>query len=132
MPARNRNFIIQWGDDFQRQINLRSGPEADIAEFTGEFIIRNDDGTELHSADTTNGQLVLHNGYIDIDIGDAVITALDLSGLSRSGTIAEPAPCDEIPYSATGPLANYVLRVTSTSGISTTLLTGQCVFAGVV
>lgn len=132
MPARNRNFIIQWGDDFLRQINLRSGPEADIADFTGEFIVRNDDGTDLLVADTDNGRLVLHNGYIDIDIGAAVITALELAGLSRTGTLAEPAPCDEIPYSATGPLANYVLRVTSVGGINTTLLTGQCVFAGVV
>ena len=131
MPARNRNFIIQWSDDFQRQINLRSGPEADIADFTGEFIVRNDDGTDLLVADTDNGRLVLHNGYIDIEIGDAVITALDLSGLSRTGTLAEPAALDEMPYSASGPLANYVLRVTG-AGITTTLLAGLCVFAGVV
>ena len=46
MPARRRDFILYIGDTFQRQINLRSGPEADIADFTGEFIVYNDDDSE--------------------------------------------------------------------------------------
>lgn len=120
MPARRRDFILYIGDTFQRQINLRSGPEADIAEYTGEFIVYNDDDTPLITLTTETSGITLHNGYIDIVISDAVSVA----GLSRTGTIVEPAADCELPYTAEGYLARYALRVESTTGVVTTLLTG--------
>ena len=51
MPARRRDFILYIGDTFQRQINLRSGPEADIADFTGEFIVYNVDAATTKEAE---------------------------------------------------------------------------------
>lgn len=123
MPARRRDFILYIGDTFQRQINLRSGPEADIAEYTGEFIVYNDDDTPLITLTTETSGITLHNGYIDIVISDAV-SAVSVAGLSRLGTIVEPAADCELPYAAEGYLARYALRIESDAGVVTTLLTG--------
>lgn len=124
MPARRRDFILYIGDTFQRQINLRSGPEADIADFTGEFIVYNDDDSKLVALTTETSGITLHNGYIEIEITDAVSAAISVAGLSRTGTVVEPAADCELPYSAEGYLARYALRVESTTGVVTTLLTG--------
>lgn len=124
MPARRRDFILYIGDTFTRQVNLKSGPDADIADFTGEFIVYNDDDTPLITLTTETSGITLHNGYIDIVISDAVSAAISVSGLSRTGTIVEPADNCELPYSAEGYLARYALRVESTTGVVTTLLTG--------
>lgn len=129
--TRERNFIIIVGDTFGRQINLRSGPEADIAEYSGEMIIYNDDKTVLLSATTSNARMVLHNGYIDVEIAKEIIEGISLSGLSRKGDIQEPAPACERPYTAFGALASYILRVESPTGIATTLLKGKICFSGV-
>lgn len=124
MPARRRDFILYIGDTFIRQINLRSGPDADIAEYTGEFIVYNDDDTPLITLTTETSGITLHNGYIDIVISDAVSATVSVAGLSRTGTIVEPAADCELPYTAEGYLARYALRVESTTGVVTTLLTG--------
>lgn len=124
MPARRRDFILYIGDTFQRQINLRSGPEADIADFTGLFVIYNDDDSELIALTTETSGITLHNGYIEIEITDVVSSGISVAGLSRTGTIIEPADNCELPYSADGYLARYALRVESTTGVVTTLLTG--------
>ena len=120
MPARRRDFILYIGDTFQRQINLRSGPEADIADFTGRFVIYNDDDSELIALTTETSGITLHNGYIEIEITDVVSSGISVAGLSR----IEPADNCELPYSADGYLARYALRVESTTGVVTTLLTG--------
>lgn len=66
----------------------------------------------------------MHNGYIDIQISDVITAALSVAGIPRTGTIVEPAPDCEIPFSDVGNLARYALRVSSPSGVVTTLLTG--------
>lgn len=124
MPARRRDFIMYIGDTFTRQINLKSGPDADIADFTGEFIVYNDDNTALITANSPETGITLHNGYIDILISDATTAALSVAGVPRVGSIVEPASDCEIPYSAVGNLARYVLRVESPTGVVTTLLAG--------
>lgn len=128
MPARRRDFIIYLGDTFSRQINLRPGPEADIADFSGEFIIYNDDDSALITLTTASTGITLHNGYINIDIDDAATAAVNISGLSRTGTIIEPAADCDLPYSEIGKLARYALRITSGTGVVTTLLTGTVGF----
>ena len=65
MPARIRNLIIRRGDSLQRQFNLIPGPEGDIASFTATLTIYNDDGSVMHSATSSNSELVPHNGYLD-------------------------------------------------------------------
>ena len=124
MPARRRDFILYIGDTFTRQVNLKSGPDADIADFTGEFIVYNDDDTALITANSAGTGITLHNGYIDIQISDVITAALSVTGIPRTGTIVEPAPDCEIPFSDVGNLARYALRVSSPSGVVTTLLTG--------
>lgn len=73
---------------------------------------------------TETSGITLHNGYIDIVISDAVSAAISVAGLSRTGTIVEPAADCELPYSAEGYLARYALRIESDAGVVTTLLTG--------
>ena len=124
MPARRRDFILYIGDTFTRQVNLKSGPDADIADFTGEFIVYNDDNTALITANSPETGITLHNGYIDIQISDVITAALSVAGIPRVGTVVEPAADCELPYSGVGNLARYVLRVESTTGVVTTLLTG--------
>jgi hypothetical protein len=88
------------------------------------FIVYNDDDTPLITLTTETSGITLHNGYIDIVISDAVSAAVSVAGLSRTGTIVEPAADCELPYTAEGYLARYALRVESTTGVVTTLLTG--------
>lgn len=130
MPARNRNLIIRRGDSLQRQFNLIPGPEGDIADFSASLKIFKDDGSVLHAATSTNAELVPHNGYITLNVGADVTAGLAMTGLSRRGTISEPAPCGELPYSGTGLLANWILQVTSPGSVVKTLLKGTACFDG--
>jgi len=130
MPARIRNLIIRRGDSLQRQFNLIPGPEGDIASFTATLTIYNDDGSVMHSATSSNSELVPHNGYLTLDVSAATTTGMTLTGLSRRGNVFEPAPCGELPFSASGLLANYILRVTSPDSVTKTLLKGSVCFDG--
>lgn len=132
MPTRSRNFIVYIADTFARRINLVPGPDSDIAGYSGELKVFNDDGSELLSLTTSNDRMVLNNGYIEIEADETVTSALDLSGLSRTGTLTEPANTDEVPYTGTGKIARYYLRVISPSpdNVTTRLLDGQFVFVG--
>jgi len=125
MPTRSRNFILYMGDAFARRINLIPGPDSDIADWAAELNVFNDAGAVILSATTANGRLTTNNGSIEVDVADEVTAAIVTSGLARTGTLIEPANNDEIPYSATGYLAKYFLRVTSPGGVNTRLLDGQ-------
>ena len=96
MPARIRNLIIRRGDSLQRQFNLIPGPEGDIADFSADLIVYNDDGSVLHSATSSNSELIPHNGYLTLDVSAATTTGLTLTGLSRRGNVSEPGPCGGI------------------------------------
>lgn len=130
MTARTRNIIARRGDTLQRQFNLMPGPESDIEDFDAELTIYNDDGSVLHSATSDNSQLVPHNGYITLDIPAETTGGLEITGLSKRGKVAEPAPCGELPFVAEGPIANFILRVTSPGGVVKTLLKGLFCFDG--
>ena len=78
-----------------------------------DLIVYNDDGSVLHSATSSNSELIPHNGYLTLDVSAATTTGLTLTGLSRRGNVSEPGPCGELPFSGSGLLANYILRVTS-------------------
>lgn len=132
MPTRVRNFILYIGDTFSRRVNLVPGPDSDLDGYTGELVAFNDDGTELFSLTTANGKMTVNNGYIELDFADNETAAVDTSGLARSGTLYEPANNDEMPYSGTGLLARYYLRVTSPepATVTTRLLDGQFVIVG--
>lgn len=128
MPTRQRNFILYLGDDFSRRLNLVPGPDSDIEGWDGEMVIVDDVGSTILSATTDNERLSAHNGYLEINIAAAITAAVETSGLSRTGTLTEPANNDEVPYSGTGHLARYYLRVISPGGVITRLLDGQFVF----
>lgn len=132
MPTRSRNFILYIGDTFARRINLVPGPDSDLAGYTGELVAFNDDNTELFSLTTANGKMTVNNGYIELDLPDDETSVIDTSGLTRTGTLYEPANSDEMPYSATGALARYYLRITSPEPgtVTTRLLDGQFVIVG--
>lgn len=132
MPTRSRNFILYIGDTFSRRVNLVPGPDSDLDGYTGELVAFNDNGTELFSLTTANGKMTVNNGYIELDFADNETAAVDTSGLARSGTLYEPANNDEMPYSGTGLLARYYLRVTSPepATVTTRLLDGQFVIVG--
>jgi hypothetical protein len=117
------------GEDFARRLNLVPGPDSDIQDWDGELKIFNDADEVIISATTDNGRMTTHNGYIEIDIPASVTGDINLTGLSRTGTLSEPANNDEIPYSATGKLARYFVRVTSPGGVITRFLDGQFVIA---
>ena len=127
MPTRARNFILYVGDDFARRLNLVPGPDSDIEGWAAELIVFDDAGEPILSATTVNEMLTTNNGYIEIDVPSADTAEIDTTGLSRFGTLAEPANNDEVPYSGTGKLARYYLRVTSPGSVTTRILDGQFV-----
>jgi hypothetical protein len=132
MPTRQRNFILYKGDTFARRINLVPGPDSDLSGYSGELVVVNDDNSELFALSTGNGMMTVNNGYIELDYPDDSTAALNTSGLLRTGTLYEPANSDELPYSGTGFLARYYLRVISPepATVTTRLLDGQFVIVG--
>lgn len=132
MPTRQRNFILYKGDTFSRRVNLVPGPDSDLSGYTAELLVVNDDNSQLLLLTTANGGLTVNNGYIEIIIPDDDTADISTAGLARTGTLYEPANNDEIPYSASGSLANYYLRVISPEPdtVTTRLLDGQFVIVG--
>ena len=130
MPTRARNFILYLGDTFARRINLVPGPDSDLDGWDGEFVVFDDADTAILSATTENGLLTCNNGYIEIEVDAADTATIETDGLSREGARYEPANNDEVPYSGTGAIARYYLRVTSPAGVVTRLLDGDVVIVG--
>lgn len=115
MPARLRNFIIERGGDFYRRLLVTdsAGVAVDLTSgYVARFVVEPtlEDGVtallDLNSTDHAT-QVVLGNGYIDLAIPKATLAALDLSGITRSGTLTEPAANDEPDFYGSGKLAYH-------------------------
>ncbi len=130
MPARERNFIVDKGSDFQRQLYLSPGPDADIRDFTARMQIRASATTDpfLLELTTENDRITCDYGVITLNLTNAVTSAIDTSSLTAKGTITEPASAGEKPYEGTGKLAVYDLELVSPAGIVTKYLYGKVVF----
>lgn len=130
MPARRRDFIIEPGATFQRQVNLEPGlgAEVDLSAYTARMKIRPDASSSTVILDV-GSYITAGFGCVYIDVDDDITAAIDTSSCTRTGTINEPATvsCD-LPYSATGPLAVYDLEIESPAGVVTRLLSGNVVF----
>ena len=127
MPARKRDFIIEKGADFQRQLFLKPGPDADIRNFTGRMQIRSAVSSEIVVLELTteNNRITCGYGVITINVTAAVTTALDTSGLTSKCKVTEPGPTGELPYESEGKLAVYDLELISPSGVVTRYLEGR-------
>ena len=127
MPARKRDFIIEKGADFQRQLFLKAGPDADIRNFTGRMQIRKSatDSTVLFELTTANNRITCDYGVITLNIANADTTTLDTSSLTAKGKVTEPGPIGELPYESEGKLAVYDLELVSPSGVVTRYLEGR-------
>ncbi|PTQ89789.1 hypothetical protein [Agitococcus lubricus] len=127
MPARKRDFIIEKGADFQRQLFLKAGPDADIRDFTARMQVRSAVSSEVVVLDLTteNGGITCDYGVITINVTAAITTALDTSGLNSKGKVTEPGPIGELPYESEGKIALYDLELISPSGIVTRYLEGR-------
>lgn len=130
MPARERGFIIEKGADFQRELYLQPGPDADIRLFTARMQIRAtaSSPTVLLELTTANTYLAVDYGKITINVPNAIVDTIDTSTLTVSGKITEPAPIGELPYEGNGKLAVYDLELVSPSGIVSRYLQGKVVF----
>lgn len=114
MPARLRNFIMERGGDFYRRLLVTdSNGAVDLTTgYVAQLVIEpslDADAVALldvNSADHPT-QVVLGNGYIDLAIPKATLTALDLSGITRRGALAEPAADDEPDFVGQGALAYH-------------------------
>lgn len=127
MPARKRDFIIEKGADFQRQLFLKPGSDADIRNFTARMQVRSAVSSEVVVLDLTteNGRINCGYGVITINVTAAITTALDTSGLNSKGKVTEPGPIGELPYESEGKIALYDLELISPSGIVTRYLEGR-------
>lgn len=127
MPARKRDFIIEKGADFQRQLFLKPGPDADIRNFTARMQVRSAVSSEIVVLELTteNNRINCDYGIITINVTAAVTTALDTSGLTSKGKITEPGPTGELPYESDGKLAVYDLELISPAGVVTRYLEGR-------
>lgn len=127
MPARKRDFIIEKGADFQRQLFLKPGPDADIRNFTARMQVRSAVSSEIVVLELTteNNRINCDYGIITINVTAAVTTALDTSGLTSKGKITEPGPTGELPYESEGKLAVYDLELISPAGVVTRYLEGR-------
>lgn len=135
MPARIRNFIVERGGDFYRRINVTdsAGLPVDLTSGYGATLIATaaaeDETAPLFTLTDGNG-LTLGVGYIDIGVGKAVLSALDLSALPAPVVITEPAPNDEPDYVGEGKAAHYRLLVTGPADFDDDcVLRGQICFA---
>lgn len=131
MPARLRNFIFEKGGDFYRRLNVTdsNGVSVDLSSgYTATaavYAAQDETGSPLLSLSVSLG-----NGYIDLSATKAVIAAVDLSAVTRSGTIDEPAPNDDPSYTAFGKLAYYRLVLAGPDSLDDDcLLRGQICFA---
>lgn len=127
MPARKRDFIIEKGADFQRQLFLKPGSDADIRNFTARMQVRSAVSSEIVVLELTteNNRINCDYGIITINVTAAVTTALDTSGLTSKGKITEPGPTGELPYESDGKLAVYDLELISPAGVVTRYLEGR-------
>lgn len=130
MPARERNFIIEKGADFQRELYLQPGPDADIRLFTARMQIRAtaSSPTFLLELTTVNNYLAVDYGKITINVPNTIINGVDTSTLIVSGKITEPAPAGELPYEGNGKIAVYDLELVSPAGVVSRYLQGKVVF----
>lgn len=130
MPARERNFIIEKGADFQRQLFLKAGPDADIRNFTARMQIRATVASEpfLLELTTENDRITCDYGVITLNLTAAITTAIDTSTLTTRGKLNEPGPTGELPYEGEGKLAVYDLELVSPSGVVSRYLHGKVVF----
>lgn len=115
MPARLRNFIIERGGDFYRRLNVVDGAGDPLDLTVGwlaRFVVEPSlaEGVtpllDLNSTDHPE-RLILGEGWLDIAIPKATLEALDLTGLTRRGTLTEPAPNNERDFSGYGRLAHH-------------------------
>lgn len=127
MPARKRDFIIEKGADFQRQLFLKAGPDADIRNFTARMQIRKSatDSTVLFELTTENNRIACDYGVITLNVANADTTILDTTSLTAKGKATEPGPIGELPYESEGKLAVYDLELVSPSGVVTRYLEGR-------
>lgn len=130
MPARKRDFIIDKGSDFQRQLYLSPGPDADIRNFTARMQIRGSVTSDpfLLELTTENDRITCDYGVITLNLANAVTTAVDTSTLTSKGKILEPAEDCDKPYEGEGKLAVYDLELISPAGIVTKYLYGKVCF----
>jgi len=130
MPARRRDFIVDKGADFQRQLYLAPGPDADIRNFTARMQIRASASAEpfLLELTTENGRITCDYGVVTLNLPNAITAALDTSTLTTKGKIIEPANAGEKPYEGEGKLAVYDLELVSPAGIVSKYLYGKVVF----
>jgi hypothetical protein len=130
MPARERNFIIDKGSDFQRTLYLAPGPDADIRNFTARMQIRASVASEpfLLELTTANGRITCDYGVITLNLPNAITETVDTSTLTTKGKILEPANAGEKPYEGEGKLAVYDLELVSPAGIVSKYLYGKVVF----
>jgi len=127
MPARKRDFIIEKGADFQRQLFLKPGPDADIRNFTARMQVRSAVSSEIVVLELTteNNRITCGYGVITINVPSSITTTLDTSGLTIKGKVTEPGPIGELPYESEGKLAVYDLELISPAGVVTRYLEGR-------
>lgn len=139
MPARLRNFIVERGGDFYRRLNVTDSTGAPL-DLTFGYVARcviNPTQAEGVTAlldfnsDDHPEQVVLGAGYLDLAIPKATLAALDLSGITRAGTLTEPAPNDEPDYYGYGKLAYHRVVINGPSSVDDDVkLRGQICFEG--
>lgn len=129
MPARDRNFIIEKGADFQRQLYLKPGPDADIRDFTARMQVRATTSSEafLLELTTANDKITCDYGVVTLNLTAAMTAAIDTSTLTTKGKLTEPAAAGELPFEGEGKLAVYDLELESPAGIVTRYLQGKVV-----
>lgn len=129
MPAKQRDFIFEIGADFARAIYLAPGPDADIRGFTARMQIRPsaDSDEVVLDLTTENGRLAVDYGRLVLNVPHG--TTIDLTKLSREGSVNEPAGDGLLPFSARGKLGAYDLEIISPNGFVTRLLQGEVCFS---
>lgn len=115
MPARLRNFIIERGGDFYRRLLVTdTNGSVDLTSgYVATFVVLpnlDEAAVPLLSLDSNGDAVTLGNGWIDISIAAAQLSALDLSGVTRRGSLSEPAANDEPDFVGFGALVYH--RVT--------------------
>lgn len=129
MPAKQRDFIFEVGADFARAIYLAPGPDADIRGFTARMQIR-----PSADSDEVVLDLTTENNRLSVDYGRLVLNvphgaAIDLTKLSREGSVNEPAGDGLMPFTARGKLGTYDLEIVAPNGFVTRLLQGDVCFS---